>query len=478
MNKKILFSEKKVLKNLKFLVEQDESMYKISPEEFNELVKFASGNVKAITKLPKFQGKKLWITGDLKINGSDVNSLGNIGYVEGRLDIGGTNISDLGDVVVKGYISDYGTPRQKKREAIELAKKRSENEDREEEGEWDINNPNIDSLGIKANILYRYLIENGDVNEPSEDEKEEIVQIESELEDLNKKYNQSEEPEEYNEISDKISELEERLEELKPQITVYDLFPTRYTHYGLTQFEVLSPDFRNQEYTVGTESEMDDAAKEYADNYFDEIGIEGFNSSFLEDHIDNDYLESYVKDFYESDVYDNPDVYFNDDDYELSSEQEERKDQLEEYISKMEDRKSELEDEQSELEDEQSEFEHNSDEYNNIDEKLQEINSNLEEIDDNIETAQNEIDEIEENKKEVTDDMVEKVVQDRIDDALYDPVSFIKDWGLDLKNFIDKDSLAQGLVDSDGWGIMNGYDGNYDSVNSVWDETYYVMRIN
>ena len=144
----------------------------------------------------------------------------------------------------------------------------------------------------------------------------------------------------------------------------------------------------------------------------------------------------------------------------------------------MEDRKSELEDEQSELEDEQSEFEHNSDEYNNIDEKLQEINSNLEEIDDNIETAQNEIDEIEENKKEVTDDMVEKVVQDRIDDALYDPVSFIKDWGLDLKNFIDKDSLAQGLVDSDGWGIMNGYDGNYDSVNSVWDETYYVMRIN
>ena len=135
MNKKILFSEKKVLKNLKFLVEQDESMYKISPEEFNELVKFASGNVKAITKWPKFQGKKLWITGDLKINGSDVNSLGNIGYVEGRLDIGGTNISDLGDVVVKGYISDYGTPRQKKREAIELAKKRSENEDREEEGE-------------------------------------------------------------------------------------------------------------------------------------------------------------------------------------------------------------------------------------------------------------------------------------------------------------------------------------------------------
>ena len=81
MNKKILFSEKKVLKNLKFLVEQDESMYKISPEEFNELLKFASNNVKAITKLPKFQGKKLWITGPLKISGSDVNSLGNIGYV-------------------------------------------------------------------------------------------------------------------------------------------------------------------------------------------------------------------------------------------------------------------------------------------------------------------------------------------------------------------------------------------------------------
>ena len=478
MNKKILFSEKKVLKNLKFLVEQDESMYKISPEEFNELLKFASNNVKAITKLPKFQGKKLWITGPLKISGSDVNSLGNIGYVEGNLDIGETNISDIGDVIVKDRVWDYGTPRQKKRLAIELAKKRAENNDREEEGEWDINNPNIDSLGIKANTLYRYLIENGDVNEPSEDEKEEIVQIESQLIELNDKYEKSEEPEEYNEISDKISELEERLEELKPNITVYDLFPTRYTHYGLTQFEVLSLDFKNQEYTVGTESEMDDAAKEYANNYFDEMSIDGFNSSFLSDHIDKDYLESYVKDFYESDVYDNPDVYFNDDDYELSSEQEERKDQLEEYISKMEDRKSELEDEQSELEDEQSEFEHNSDEYNDIDEKLQEINSNLEEIDDNIETAQNEIDEIEESKREVTDDMVEKVVQGRVDDALYDPVSFIKDWGLDLNNFIDKDSLAQGLVDSEGWGIMNSYDGNYSSVDSVGDEIYYVMRVN
>ena len=49
--------------------------------------------------------------------------------------------------------------------------------------------------------------------------------------------------------------------------------------------------------------------------------------------------------------------------------------------------------------------------------------------------------------------------------------------GLSVKEYIEEDALAQGLVNSDGWGVMNGYDGQYDSeeVNGV---TYYIMRIN
>ena len=49
--------------------------------------------------------------------------------------------------------------------------------------------------------------------------------------------------------------------------------------------------------------------------------------------------------------------------------------------------------------------------------------------------------------------------------------------GLPIKEYVNEDALAQGLVDSDGYGVMNNYDGNYDSedVNGI---TYYVMRIN
>ena len=73
-------------------------------------------------------------------------------------------------------------------------------------------------------------------------------------------------------------------------------------------------------------------------------------------------------------------------------------------------------------------------------------------------------------------EMVDNVVEDRVNDVLRDPISFIREMGLDIKNFINEKDLAEALVESDGWGVMNGYDGNYDS-ESVNDETYYVMRV-
>jgi hypothetical protein len=52
----------------------------------------------------------------------------------------------------------------------------------------------------------------------------------------------------------------------------------------------------------------------------------------------------------------------------------------------------------------------------------------------------------------------------------------MSDFGLSIEDYIDKDALAQGLVDEDGWGMMNGYDGTYDDV-VVNNTRYYVMRV-
>jgi hypothetical protein len=56
-------------------------------------------------------------------------------------------------------------------------------------------------------------------------------------------------------------------------------------------------------------------------------------------------------------------------------------------------------------------------------------------------------------------------------------MQYLNDYGMDVKEYIDGDALAQGLVDSDGWGIMNSYDGTYDSID-IGGESYYVMRVN
>ena len=58
-----------------------------------------------------------------------------------------------------------------------------------------------------------------------------------------------------------------------------------------------------------------------------------------------------------------------------------------------------------------------------------------------------------------------------------DPIAFINEFGLSLDNFIDEDELAKALVDSDGYGLMNSYDGNYNTIDFD-SETYYIMRIN
>ena len=172
-------------------------------------------------------------------------------------------------------------------------------------------------------------------------------------------------------------------------------------------------------------------------------------------------IKEYIEDFYRSDVQESPESYFSDDDFQLTEEQEERKEQLETYISEMEDMKSELEDEQNELDSD-------GDEYSEIQEKL-------DEIDENIEKAQDELDSIEP-ETEPTDEMIEEKVQEFVDDRMGDPIGFLREFGLDLGEYIDKDALAQGLVDADGYGVMNSYDGTYDTIDFN-GETYYIMRV-
>jgi len=462
MNRRIFLSENKMNRLLGLIREQsEEEYYKISPEEYKELLKLSGYHGQGISRLPKFQGKPLWITGDLDVSNTPMDSLGNVKYVDGSLSISRTKISNIDGITVRKHVWDSDSPIEAKRLAAELREKRSEGNRRRLGNIWDPED--TDDEGIKANALFKFLVDNGDVEVLNNEDKEKLKEMNTELERL-------ENEEEYTEeIEERISEIEDEISDLgEDEGDVYDLNPMRWTHYGLTTFEVLLPGFKNNEYTVGTSEEMDDAALKYAKNYIDDVGMDGFRNHFVENYIDEDYLRDYIREWYEDDIWQNPEVYFNDDDFELTAEQERRISKLENYISELEDYISDLEEKQNEAYDELEDPE----EY---DKKYYEIQKMIDEVEEKKDKAQDELDSIEPDD-EPSQDMVDDKLEGIVNRYMRDPMNFIKVHSLNLENFVDEDELAQGLVDEDGWGVMNGNDGTYDEVEFD-GEIYYIMKV-
>ena len=454
MNNKIVLTNKdlhQIVKQIKEQVEGD--YYKISPEEYLQLMSLGSYHGKAITKMKRFEGKPLWITGDLNMSSTPTDSLGNVGYIDGSLNISNTNVSNISGTKVKSWVSDSNSPRERFREKEELNAKLTIQESLREEDEWNLSNG--DETGEKAHALFDNLVNNGEIEPLSDEDKEKLTILRRKLQDLEQEYdNLDDNDERVYELQDAIDETDVEIEVLEENdVDVYMMYPNpNYGHYGLLQFEVLIPGFKGNEYSVGTEEEMDAAALQYAKSYIDDVGADGFNESFIEDYLDVDAIVNMAEDDYDYQVRDYPDSYFSDSDYELTYEQEQRIEQLESQIEDLEQQKLELD----------------SDDENYYDYE--------EDLDNQIEALQEELDSIEVNT-EPTEEMIENKVNELVRDVRRDPLDYLKNYGLDIKEYIDEDELAQGLVDSDGWGIMNSYDGQYDSeeVNGV---TYYIMRTN
>ena len=73
--------------------------------------------------------------------------------------------------------------------------------------------------------------------------------------------------------------------------------------------------------------------------------------------------------------------------------------------------------------------------------------------------------------------MVERKLQEYLDDVARNPVQYIREHGLELKNFVDEDELAKGLAEDDGWEMISSYDGTYETVY-LEDRDLYIMRVN
>ena len=286
-----LSSMKNFFKN--FIIEQDENLVSISPEDYLDLLEDVGGVAERISRLKPYRGKGIVITGDLNLSKyKNIGPLTGIQRVMGRLDISHTNVPNLNGITVDRYISDYGSSMWKVKMQAELNEKLAELDEKRQEGEWDVENEDDDSERTEA--LYKNLKQNGEVDMVEDEEGNEVPE-------------------------DK-----------------YYIYPSGRATYGYgKQYEWLGGGngFNPNTYDVYTEDEADDAAKVAVQNMLDDMGMEAFSEWVYDDALDTRSWVGWLQDFYDDIVRDDPEGY--DIPLELSQQQMRQAQQLQSNIDSL-----------------------------------------------------------------------------------------------------------------------------------------------
>ena len=346
---------------------------------------------------------------------------------------------------------------ERARQAAILRQREEEAQERRINNEWALG-PDCPDEGLKAHALLEFLSDNNDVEIITNLDRGEIARIETEIDRLQAEFDNDDEVR--NDLLAEIGELEDELEELKQKVDVYNIIPTG-DYYDTTEFEVIGvPELEDRRYAVGDEDEMKSSAHEYIEQLLDDIGYEGFNSNFAKGFIDEEQVIDYARNFFEDDVYENPEVYIDESERELSRKQAEdiriREDKIERFNQIISNLENELD---------------GGDDDDDIQEKIDELKESIDEMND-------EIQEIRDNPEgDFPDELIEDAIENRLADVKYDVEGFMNEWGLEWDQFINRDDFIDAVIDADGYGhTLNGYDGSADE-QKVLDTWYYVMRI-
>ena len=490
--KKIRLTEGGLKGFVRAIIEQVEGEYfHMKPEQFLMVLKAGVNRMDIVTKLKKFQGKPVWIDGNLDLSSKPITTLGNLAGVSGDLDLSGCKkLKDLGnlkevkgklnisyskvasvDGVEYGSISVYDSEYENKEIRKKYYEQFAEMEADREEGTF--NDPSSSEEAAKRWVLLNYLNRQGEIKVKTDEVIQEYDELKRRLDLLNDQYNETDDDETVDSLQDEIDDIETRIEEIETEYyDVYDFVDNNYGHYGMSGFIARGiGGYRNpNEYTVGTKDEADRALDDYWDNYIDDVGLDNFNESTLEDHIDGDEVAEDFRDYYDDDVRTNLEAYFDMNRLDYTDDQEREIAVLQQYIDELETYISDLEEQQTSMEFDTD----NEDEYNR---QQQELQSKIDEAEEKKDETQEKIDEIE---PEVDEEMIEDMIESRVDEIRRDPLSFLKEMGYDMKtikNYIDMNSLKQELRGDSDYGDLNSYDGDYDEIDIAGD-TYIVMRTN
>jgi hypothetical protein len=397
-----------------YLLEQDENVVQVSPEQYIETLENVGGIADRIAKLKPYRGKSIVITGKLNVSKhKNIGPLTGIVRVMGYLDISHTNVPNINGITVDGYVSDYGSSMWKIKMQAKLNEKLADLDEKRQEGEWNVENKDDDSERTEA--LYKYLKQNGDVDMVEDKEGNEVPE-------------------------DK-----------------YYIYPNGRATYGYgKQYEWLGGGngFNPNTYDVYTEDEADNAAKQSVESTLDDMGIDAFRDWVFEDALNQNSWRSWLHEFYDEYVRDNPESF--DIPLELSSRQSWERARLQSLVDSLNDKL-----ERNRIEKKPQE------EYDQIKEKIESLEETIQDI---IDDPQGGYDE----------SAIENEINNSVSEWENDIKGFIKNYGYDkdfIMDFVDVDKIAETVISSDGVGsILNSYDGDYDAFNINGTE-YYVMRV-
>ena len=420
---------KRFIKEL--VLESENDSVNLTANEYENLMKFLDYDGRRINKMKKYAGKQIFVNGPVKLSNTPTTYLGNITF-DSSVDVSDSQFKTIeGASIPKYKLSYHNTPYHKWLLRQQFLKKRAEQESKRENNDLDPES-NLTEIDKCALALFNHLIQTEYEEKTPEDTKR--------LEELYAEKERREEIEKETEDNENLLDLEaieEEIKEIEDRIDVYDLH-YEGTHYFLKTFKLLKHDGESREtWAVGTEYQTEKSAKESVEQLLDDIGLDGFNRGFVENHIDEEELKDYFRDGEYDNVRDNLDDYFSEDEYEYTDPKvQQRIDEIEELLEDSEKLSQEQYDELNE-----------------------------------------ELDDLKDSDKDIPEELIDDKVDELLEDLVSDPMSVIKNYGLELKHFVNMGEFIDDVVKTDGYGqTLNHYDGNEDTIEFD-DETYYIFQI-
>ena len=260
-----------------------------------------------------------------------------------------------------------------------------------------------------------------------------------------------------------------------------------YGHYDLTQYYDMTT---NYVYAVGDPDEVESSMKEWAQEYYDNEGIEYIDRYYLDDYIEISDISDFVvgevdqilDDMTEDDIIEEAGhdkdgmVDYRD---SMVSDANDIKDEMGDIESEKDELQQELDDMRDEDEIDEDEIDEITQQINDLEVQYEEKDVDVDDLNEQISDLEDEIDELGEKSKDELRDQKISDLTGQIEDEGVD--YFINNLGYDLTQtieyfcYFDEEGFVTNLAESEDNERLANYD-NIEDYEEVNGETYYIYR--